>query len=127
MSGLFSVPIDLRVSMSNIETLQILTDMYFKGVLEGKATIAITASGACLLFTDPKDVTYVELDNAIINEYCQSVTALQRQLSAVSFTSQDHTHTLNGYFHNGTSIATNSISNATIAPGSWSNNSSGTA
>jgi hypothetical protein len=125
MSGLFSVPIDLRVSMSNIETLQILTDMYFKGVLEGKATIAITASGACLLFTDPKDVTYVELDNAIINEYCQSVTALQRQLSAVSFTSQDHA--LNGYFHNGTGIATTSLSNATIAPGSWSNNSSGTA
>ena len=82
MSQLYPVSIKMQVSQFNIDTVQYITDMYFKGQIEGQVKVCITAQGTTLLFTNPQDVTYVELDTSVIEQYIQSVRHIEKQLSS---------------------------------------------
>ena len=107
MSALYPVSINLNVNSDDIETYQVLTDMYFKGVIEGQAFISVTAKGTQLLFTHDQDVTYVELDNSILEDYKRSVTTLVKKLNNSIFESAYlNTNTVNnGHYYIGPSRA----------------------
>ena len=113
MSALYPVSINLNVNSDDIETYQVLTDMYFKGVIEGQAFISVTAKGTQLLFTHDQDVTYVELDNSILEDYKRSVTTLVKKLNNSIFESAYlNTNTVNNghYYIGDNSISANGLS-----------------
>lgn len=81
MSQLYPVSINMSVSQFDIETVQYLTDMYFKGVINGKVIVSITAKGTTLLFDNAEDVTYIELDDSVLRDYAESIQHVARKIS----------------------------------------------
>lgn len=125
MSQLYPVSIKMQVSQFNIETVQYITDMYFKGQIEGQVKVCITAQGTTLLFTNPQDVTYVELDTSVIEQYIQSVRHIEKQLSSYNPWDQ-MTDNSKYYLHAGHAqglTTTGAITNSQISGATWNPNS----
>lgn len=121
---LYPVNVDLHLSANDIDTYQVLTDMYFKGVINGEVILSITAKGTQLLFTNDQDVTYVELDNSVIEDYKKSVTALVKKLNSSIFDSAFKGHHINHgshYFGDPNAMSISTIATNNIA--NWSSNS----
>jgi hypothetical protein len=65
----------------DLDTIQYLTNMFFRGVVEGDVIVCTTATGPRLLFTNAESATYVELDTGLKAEYADAVSHITKRLS----------------------------------------------
>ena len=131
MSALYPLHIAaMSIGINELDTVQYLTNMFFRGLIEGKVEIAITVMGPTLMFTNAQDVTFVQLDNSILNEYTESVTHVTKTMnhstapaytyftnSLAGTTTGAHT-TVGTQPNNGAGLTGIGISNGTLA--NWS-------
>lgn len=112
MSALYSVSINnLNTMQYDLDTIQYLTNMFFRGVVDGDVIVCTTAQGSRLLFTNPESATYVELDTGLQAEYVDSVSYITKRLSWDSMKSDPSKPFTSG----------SSIYDATIRPASLTN------
>lgn len=79
---LHPIAIEMRVGQYEIEAIQHLTDMFFRGIVEGAVIVATTASGTHLLFTNAESATYVELEENLKLEYISSVGYISKRMNS---------------------------------------------
>jgi hypothetical protein len=128
VSALYPLHIAMNIGVNELDTVQYLTNMFFRGVIEGRVEIAITIMGPTLMFTNAQDVTFVQLDNSILNEYTEAVAHVVQQINRASHNYFTNTlvggiTTSNGGFatqpNTGFGISGIGLSNGTLA--NWSN------
>jgi hypothetical protein len=83
-NAFYPVAINMLTISHELDTVQTLTNMFFRGIVEGSVTVAIMASGTRLLFNNAESATFIELDDTIKTEYTDAVGMYIKKLHAAS-------------------------------------------